>query len=58
MSTKHIFRLSTQQVIELRDFVAYAVRNRYSTKAACARMVALCEHTLLRALIREPKERR
>ncbi len=47
----HTVTLTTQQIVELRNFVAYACRQKHSTMAARKRMADVCEHVLLRALL-------
>ena len=50
----HTITLTTQQVVELRNFVAEACRQQFSTKAARKRMADVCEHVLLRTLLDNP----
>jgi hypothetical protein len=50
---RHVVELTSKEIIELRDFVAYAVRQRFGTKAARVRMVQLVEHRLLHAVLTE-----
>ncbi len=49
----HRVTIAERHLREVRDFVAYAVRSGYGTKAARKRMVNVCEHVLLRALLRD-----